>query len=259
MKIGLFYKEQNKPVADIVIKEAEKFGFGLDDQNPDVVFSIGGDGTFLKAVHKYIGGLDKILFLGINSGSLGFFYDFSKEEITSIFERLKEGNYKIKEAPLLKGVATYKKETTELYALNEIRIENPFHTLLCKVFINGEELELYRGNGLIVSSALGSSAYNKSLGGALIDNDLFAMELTEVAGIENNVYRSLGSSLVVKGDKKISFSCQVSNAVVGYDHLGIYKDDELLSLDVTYSDKKVKIIYSERHSYVQKIRKSFVL
>ena len=138
-------------------------------------------------------------------------------------------------------------------------MENPFHTLIADVFINGEELETFRGNGLIVSSTSGSSAYNKSLGGALIDHDIDALELTEVAGISNNVYRSLGSSLVIKGDKKISLSCKDSNAVVGYDHLNIKKDDELLKLDVCYSERKVKIIYSEDHSYVQKIRKSFVL
>ena len=85
------------------------------------------------------------------------------------------------------------------------------------------------------------------------------MELTEVAGISNNVYRSLGSSLVVKGDKKITFAGQVGKAVVGYDHLGIYKDDELLSLEVCYSNRKAKIVYSKDHSYIQRIRKSFVL
>ena len=259
MRIGINYKEKNAIVADIIVDEALKNGFELDDDNPDVVFSVGGDGTFLKTVHKYIAKLDKILFVGINSGSLGFFYEFSKEDISLIFERLANKSYKIKEHALLKGLATYKNSKEEIFALNEIRMENPFHTLIADVFINGEELETFRGNGLIVSSTSGSSAYNKSLGGALIDHDIDALELTEVAGLSNNVYRSLGSSLVIKGDKKISLSCKDSNAVVGYDHLNIKKDDELLKLDVCYSERKVKIIYSEDHSYVQKIRKSFVL
>ena len=259
MKIGVYYKQENNLVLNSISEQAKKYGFILDNENPDVVFSVGGDGTFLRAVHAYIDRLDKVQFIGINSGSLGFFYDFAKEDIPEIFKKLKENAYKSREHSLLKGVATYKKVKEVIYALNEIRIENPFHTLICKVSINDEELEVFRGNGLIVSSTLGSSAYNKSLGGALVDNDLDALELTEVAAIENNIYRSLGSPLVVKGDKKISFACQVNKTVVGYDHLASYKDDELLNIDISYSEKKVKIIYSEDHSYVQKIRKSFVL
>ncbi len=258
MKIGIYYKQENKNVVDLIRKEAEKYGFTFDNKNPDVVFSIGGDGTFLRAVHMYIDKLDKIHFIGINNGSLGFFYDFAKDEIPAILKGLNEKTFKIKEHSLLKGLVTYKKSSEELYALNEIRIENPFHTLISKVSINGEELETYRGNGLIVASTLGSSAYNKSLGGALIDNDIDALELTEVAGISNNVYRSLGSSLVIKGDKTITFSGDLSNSVVGYDFLSIHKDDELLNVEISYSDKKVKIIYSDAHSYIQKIRKSFV-
>ena len=259
MKIGIFYKEKNLQIVDVIVDEALRYGFEIDDDNPDIVFSVGGDGTFLKAVHKYLDRLDDIFFVGVNGGSLGFFYEFSKDDIGVIFSKIETKSYKIKEHTLLKGLATYNKSKEEIYALNEIRMENPFHTLISNVSINGEELETFRGNGLIVSSSIGSSAYNKSLGGALIDSDIEALELTEVAGISNNAYRSLGSSLVIKGDKNITLSCEVNNAVVGYDHLNINKDDELVKLDVCYSDKKARIIYSEDHSYVQKIRKSFVL
>ena len=258
MKIGIYYKQENKNVVDIIKQEADKYGFEFDNKNPDVVFSIGGDGTFLRAVHMYIDKLEQIRFIGINNGSLGFFYDFAKDEIPNIMKGLKDNSFKVKEYNLLKGLVTYRKSQEELYALNEIRIENPFHTLISKVLIDGEELENYRGNGLIVASALGSSAYNKSLGGSLIDNDLNALELTEIAGISNNIYRSLGSSLVIKGDKTITFSGALSNSVVGYDFLSIHKDEELLNVEISYSDKKVKIIYSDAHSYIQKIRKSFV-
>ena len=146
-----------------------------------------------------------------------------------------------------------------IYALNEIRIENPFHTLISDVFIDNEMLETFRGNGLMVSSSVGSSAYNKSLGGALIDNEIEALELTEVAGIENRVYHSLGSSLIIKGDKKVVFSGKLGNAVVGYDSLNCSDISNLEKVEISYSDKKVKIIYSENHTYVQKIRKSFDL
>ena len=64
---------------------------------------------------------------------------------------------------------------------------------------------------------------------------------------------------LVSGDKTISFAGNLGKAVVGYDHLNIEKEDELLSVSISYSKKKVKIIQSDNHSYIQKIRKSFVL
>ena len=74
MKIGIFYKKENQEIIDLIIAEANKHHFEIDNNHPDVVFSIGGDGTFLRAVHKYIDALDEVRFVGINSGSLGFFF-----------------------------------------------------------------------------------------------------------------------------------------------------------------------------------------
>ena len=78
-------------------------------------------------------------------------------------------------------------------------------------------------------------------------------------GVSNRVNRSLNSSVVLSGDKKISFVGEMNKAVLGYDHLVINNDDELLSVEISYSDKKVSLICNEKESYVQKIRKSFVL
>ena len=259
MKIGIFYKKENPEIIGLIKSEASKYNFIFDNDNPDVVFSIGGDGTFLKSVHKYINSLNKIVFIGINAGTLGFFYDFTKENISEIFETISSNNFKYEERPLLGASVKYKKSVEEIYAINEIRIENPFHTLTADVFVNNELLEPYCGNGLIVSSNLGSSGYNKSLGGALIDHDLVALELTEVASIQNKAYRSLNSPLVLNPNKIIEFKNVQSDSIVGYDHLSIHKSDELLEVKIGYSNKKVKILYSKEHNYVQRIRKSFVL
>ena len=258
MKIAIYYLEENKEIVELIKNESLRLGFSFDNENPDVVFSVGGDGTFLRAVHHYIDKLDSLTFVGINSGSLGFFYDFSKDDVVRITNALANQTCPTREYPLLKGEAIYKDDKKTFYALNEIRIENPFHTLISKVLVNQDELETFRGNGLIVSSSLGSSAYNKSLGGALIDSDLNALELTEIAGISNNVYRSLGSPLIIKGDKTITFTGDISGSVIGYDYLSDKDSEGLESLSISYSDKKVRIIYSNDHSYVQRIRKSFV-
>ena len=101
--------------------------------------------------------------------------------------------------------------------------------------------------------------YNKSLGGALVDPDLNALELTEIAGLDNNIFHSLKSSLIVNGNKKISFKGDLVSTVVGYDNLSINKDENLKEVTISVSDKKVSIVYSKNNSYIKKIRKSFVL
>ena len=258
MKIAIFKRKENKEIVELLMSEAKKYRYSFDEENPDIVFCVGGDGTFLRAVHKYLDKLDKIKFIGINSGTLGFFYDFYKEDIPSIFKMLEEKEYVVLKQRLLKGIAKYDDEEMTVYAVNEIRLENPFRTIITDVVISGEKLERYRGNGLIVCSPLGSSAYNKSLGGAIVDHDLEVLELTEVAGIQNNVTRSLGSSLILKCDKTISFEGELENSVVGFDFSSYHKTSILKNLSISYSDKVVKVITSKEHSYIKKIKRSFV-
>ena len=259
MKIGINYKRENPEILNLIKSESAKYGLEIDNDNPDVVFSIGGDGTFLKTVHKYFDKLDKISFVGINSGTLGFFYDFVKEDIPEIMKLISKEKFTPREYPLLCAKAKYENESKEVFAINEIRIENPFHTISCNVLVDDELLESFRGNGLVVSSSLGSSGYNKSLGGSLIDHDLCALEITEVAGLQNRVTSSLHNSLILSGNKKIVFNNIVSPSILGYDHLSIQDEEELQEVVIGYSDKKVKIIYKDNHSYTQRIRKSFVL
>ena len=259
MKIGVYYyKDSNKEKADSITEEVNKYGFAIDNDNPDIVFSIGGDGTFLRAIHHYLNKLDKILFVGINHGTLGFFYDYNAEDLSNLLDSIKKNEYGIKEYSLLRGDIKSKNKEETIYAVNEIRIENPFHTLISDVYIDNEQLETFRGNGLVVASSLGSSAYNKSLGGSLVDHDLEVLQLTEIAPIANNVYRSLGSSLVLSKDKEITFSGSFHHVVVGYDYLNI-QDKELESIKITNSDKKIKILYNKNYSFIKRIRKSFIL
>ena len=257
MKIGLYYKEKNKENAAFLKEQLEKNGFELDNTNPDIVLSIGGDGTFLHAVHAYINKLDTIKFIGINYGSLGFFCGYTKEDIPELIKELK-GELFVKQYSLLKGEVKYQNNAQVIYALNEIRIENPFHTLISDVFINDEKLEAFRGNGLMVCSSLGSSAYNKSLGGALMPHDLDLLQLTEVVSIQNNAFNSLGSSLIFDDKTHVTLKGQFTkNAVVGFDY-STSKNESPTSLDIFLSDKKVSIIRRKSYSYINSIRKSFI-
>lgn len=229
------------------------YGFELDDSHPDVVLFIGGDGTFLRSVHQYLNQLDKVSFIGLCKGHLGFFYSYDENELDSLFSDLKRGVCKKESHYLLKATV----DNEEIYALNEIRIESPFHTLISDVYINDEFLETFRGNGLVVSTPLGSSAYNKSLGGAVIYPNISSMELSEIAPINNTVYTSLHSSLVVDKDSEIVLKTKTENILLGYDHLN--KNIKLASsISLKLSNKKVELLRNSDYSYTKLLNSKFV-
>lgn len=259
MKIAVFVNK-NKLADDIdklIIKEALAYGFVIDDENPDVVFFVGGDGTFLRAVHHYLPILDKVKFIGVGNGNLGFFYDFHAEDISFALTALKNEELIVSSYHLLEGKLYHENGFDSIYAVNEIRLENPFHTLECQVEIDMKPLETYRGNGLVVSSALGSSAYNKSLGGSVIQHDLDVIELTEIATIQNNFNRSLGSSLIIDGKATINLTGELANSLVGYDN-NVISDGYLLRLEISQSDRVVNVLHSQDYCFIKSLNRSFV-
>lgn len=254
MKIALFLKPEleESDIATFLISKMSEHDFDLDQENPDVVMFVGGDGTLLRAVQTYINDIPHIKFVGINEGSLGFYAGYDIDQIDELLNDLENNSYTLRKNSLIK--ATFGEKT--IYAVNEIRIENPFHTLISDVSINNEFLETFRGNGLVVASSNGSSAYNKSLGGAIVVPELNTLQLTEIAPINNRVYSSINSSIVMPGSYKIQFACTNTELVVGYDYLTI--STKIETIEISNSDLRLEIIYPGDHSFVNHYRGAFI-
>ena len=101
------------------------------------------------------------------------------------------------------------------YAMNEVRIESPYKTMKSEIYINDKLLEKYHGNGLNFSTSLGSSGYNHSLNGPLINPNMETIIMSEVAGINHNAYRSLKSPLVLGEKDVIKVSGNFFNCIIG--------------------------------------------
>lgn len=259
MNIGIYVNDENEhlDIVELIKQEALKKGFVINNDDPEIVFFVGGDGTFLRAVQHYIDNISNIEFIGINAGTLGFFYDFDINQIVTIMDLIEKHSYKLISYPLLEGNINYINDQERIFAVNEIRIENPFHTLVSDVIINDEFLETFRGNGLVISSPLGSSAYNKSLGGSVISPELEVLELTEIASIQNSVYHSLGSSLILSGDSTILLKGPFKHVVVGYDHL-TSSNQEIVEIWLSTSSKRINVIYPNDQSFIKRLNKSFI-
>ncbi|MBP1079649.1 NAD+ kinase [Bacillus capparidis] len=177
----------------------QDFGLKMDEEEPDIVISVGGDGTLLYAFHKYSHRLDKTAFVGVHTGHLGFYADWVPEEIEKLVIAIAKTPYQTVEYPILEVTVRYLNGNQEekYLALNECTIKSTEGSLVADVEIRGELFETFRGDGLCMSTPSGSTAYNKALGGAIIHPSIRAIQLAEMASINNRVFRTVGSPLIL--------------------------------------------------------------
>ena len=148
----------------------------------DLMLSIGGDGTILDAV-PFLGD-SGIPVLGINMGRLGFISSVAKDEIGKALEEILQGEYATEQRSLLELVAPQGVFRGSVnYALNEINIiRNPEHSLLAiKVFVNDVFLNTYWGDGILMATPTGSTAYSLSAGGPILTPDSKNFVITPIA------------------------------------------------------------------------------
>ena len=249
-------------IESIKIKEylLEKLTFTYDEIRPDIVITIGGDGTILEAVQTYINQIDKILFVGIHTGHLGFYTNFKKKDIDLLINALYQEEYKIEQFNLLEYHFHETGNILSGYAINEVTLSNVQSVFVFDVFINNKLFEQVRGTGLCISTPTGSTAYNKSLHGAVVDPHLKALQLTEIAAINSNVYRSLGDSILISrhSNFKICSHNNIPSSIhFAYDHIN-YESQSFIALDVKLSDKKVQFVKINNDSFFDRVRKAFL-
>ncbi len=153
------------------------------DNSFQLLISIGGDGTILRAI-THVKDLS-IPIIGINTGRLGFLATIQPNNIEKSIESIIDGDYKISERTLV-SISTQPEnnELTELnFALNEIAVsrKNTTSMITVETHLNGEYLTSYWADGLIVSTPTGSTGYSLSCGGPVISPDADSLVLTPIA------------------------------------------------------------------------------
>lgn len=242
----------SRHLAALIKEELKELTY--DEEHPEIVISVGGDGTMIYSIHRYEHVLNDVSFVGIHTGTLGFFTDYLKDEYKQLVEDILTKQPEIFDRHLLR--ISYNGKI--YHALNEMRIENSYRSQVIDMYVNDEHMETFRGNGLCVSTPSGSTALNKSLGGAVINPSLRLMQVTEIAGIHHNAYRSLGSPLILGEEDVVRFETDFNeNAVLGID-TDIYelKDHDVIEARLS---KRVAHFCNYRHiSFVKRLRKSYL-
>lgn len=217
---------------------------------PDYIVSIGGDGTLLSAFHKFQDLIDYSQFIGIHTGHLGFYTDWLSNGLDELIDVLVKCQAQSVTYPLLSIKIELKdQEPQHLLALNEFALRAKEGTAVLDVFLHGFHFEIFRGDGICISTPTGSTALNKSLGGAVIHPKVEAMQLTEIASINNLVYRTLSSPIIVAKDETIclkpledksAYKISVDNQNFNY--------DQISKIQVKIADQRISFS-SYRHTH----------
>lgn len=178
--------DKNKDIAikakEDLMKISNKLNLKITSnvEDADIIFSIGGDGTFLESSKL----TKKGKVIGVNCGTLGYLTDINVEDLEKAVTYILDGKYYIEERMMLEGEIL--KENGEVIkipeALNEIAIsKNTFGVVRFDAIIDGKFINSYTADGILVCTPTGSTAYNLSCGGPIVDPTAKILTLTPIA------------------------------------------------------------------------------
>ena len=165
-----FMKEVYDSVRRWMDLPASMTGIGASDltglKDIDFLFSLGGDGTLLEASML----TNDIPIVGINMGRLGFLSSIEKKYVSQTIDRLNSGDYTLEYRSLLHFQSNEGRFESYPYALNDMTIIKRDHSSMIVIHatLNGEFLNSYWADGIIVSTPTGSTGYNLSCGGPIL-------------------------------------------------------------------------------------------
>ena len=222
------------------------------DENIHFALSIGGDGTFLTTAMQVA---EKgIPILGINCGHLGFLADVQTEEVEPIMLKLISGDFTIEERSMLEVTTSddAAKRILNPFALNEVAIlkQELASMISVEAMLNGEPLHNYYGDGLIISTPTGSTAYNLSAGGPIAVPQSRVLLLSPVASHSLNV-----RPLVIPDDWKLDLRV---HSRTGAFLISIDGRSQRLTEEVTLHVEKaafsVKLVRIDGHSFINALK-----
>jgi NAD+ kinase len=237
-------------------------GLQVDDDNPEVVVTIGGDGTLLQAYHKFNNELHQVAFVGIHTGHLGFYADWNPDEIETLVELMANPSsprHNV-EYPLIEMTVESEEGKETFLAMNETTVKCLEGTLVIQIDINNKPFEMFRGDGLCISTPSGSTGYNKSLNGAILHPSIEAIQLAEMASINNRVYRTLGSSLVLPKHHHLSLypKGQRNQCILfTLDHLS-FRREKVTAIHCTVAQTKMRFVRFRPFPFWTRVREAFI-
>ena len=170
------------------------------DEDSELLICIGGDGVILNALHTY--DFPQLPIIGINTGHLGFFQEVDAHLLDDFVYNYLNGKYRLQPLSMIEATVNISDGTQHhLRALNEIVIRGFNHSAAhLGISIDGSFIEQFTGDGILIGTSSGSTAYNYSLGGSIVDPRLNLLQVTPIAPMNTTAYRSFTSSILLPYD-----------------------------------------------------------
>jgi len=216
----------------------------------DYVMSVGGDGTILRSVNK-IGDLS-IPIVGLNKGRLGFLANSSLDNAQQVINGLKNNEYNISN----RSIIQVEFEGEKKYALNEVTVsrKNTTSLITIEAKLDGQYLNTYWADGLIVSTPTGSTGYSLSCGGPIVLPESKNLVLTPIAPHNLNA-----RPLVISDDKKVEISVngREDEYLISVDS-NIYSISTNLKINLQKATRTLKMIEFEQDSFLSVLREKLL-
>lgn len=220
------------------------------EQLADILVSVGGDGTILNAVRFVYG--SKIPVVGVNAGRLGYLTSVNPDEFSASLKEIAEKKFKIEERSLLEIESDDGKQIEFPLALNEISVLKKDSSSMIRIqaYLDGAFLNTYWADGLIISTATGSTAYSLSCGGPIMAPGSGNLIITPIAPHNLNV-----RPLVIPDTSLIElhFEARSEELLLALDSYSrIIPDD--VKVRIKKATHKIGLLRSDQYSYLETLR-----
>lgn len=259
-KIKLFpnNNDESREIEKKLIEIIKNNHLSLVEEGYDLAIAVGGDGSFIRMVQENNFNSD-IYYVGVNAGTLGFLQDITVEEFDGFIENIKSDHYKCEDIGIQETyIYNEKGEFKKFFSLNEIVIRD-CNLNVCRLHIklDHEELERFVGDGILISTSMGSTAYNLGFGGSIVYNTLHTLQITPMAPLNSKSYRNLLNSVIIPENKEIEIVPENKNILLSIDGEN-YKLDDVTKISTVVDKKRIKCIRPNNYYFSKKINDKFL-
>jgi NAD+ kinase len=223
--------------------------FEMMCRNCDFLVTIGGDGTLISAVRRSYD--FQLPVLGIHAGKLGFLADLDFSELETFVDKLLIGEYRIDERAMLQATITTKSGVSEVVAFNDIVLTRPSISKMIRLetYVEGKAFNTYYGDGVVISTPTGSTAYNLSAGGPVL------FPLTSVFALTPICPHSLTQRpVVLPGHYEIEIKTLDSNALVIVDGQDMVEITDSDTVYIKLASGSAHLIHRKEFNYFEVLK-----
>ena len=229
------------------------------DPSAELLITIGGDGAFLRTMHKY--DFPQMPVIGINTGHLGFFQELLPQNIEEFVDKYEKNEYKIDEIKHIEAKICTLTDCMHVIGINEIVIKgDKSATIHLLITLDNDILENFSGDGILVSTTAGSTAYNYSLGGSIVHPKINILQITPVSPINTTAYRSFTSSVILPESTIIGLKPEYTyeNSILIVTDGMEYNFKEIENISIRYSEIGTKLLRMNNYNFWYKAKEKFL-